>query len=173
MKNQIKLILALLVMILVGQSCSSDPCGNNKDAFLDKFEVLVDKIEGIDYDTEDKNWEKYNEEFEHMIKECYKIHEDDLSSREERRLWKKTTAYYVRTFTGNGDLEKQAAEFGRLIEENVGDVSDKLSKAIDGIDINIDFDEAEIEALLEELGGDIEKMGDKWGKKLEKLLEKE
>ena len=62
MKNQIKLILALLVMILVGQSCSSDPCGNNKDAFLDKFEALVDKIEGIDYDTEDKNyWERHKD----------------------------------------------------------------------------------------------------------------
>jgi len=173
MKNQIKLFFALFVILLIAQSCSTDPCGNNKNDFLRKFNSLVDKVENIDYDTKDRNWEKYNQEFEHMIKECYKIYEDDLSSMEERSLWKKTSKYYVRTFAGNVNLEEQAAEFSRLIEDNVGEVSESLSKAIKDIDISINIDEEEIEALMEELGSDIEKMGNKWGKKLEKLLEKD
>ncbi len=173
MKNSWNLFCLCALIALNFASCSTDPCGNDKDDFLAKFDVLIDKIEKIDYDTKDSKWEGYNTDFKKMIEECYKVHEDDLSSREEKRFWKKTTLYYVKTFSGQVNFEEQAAEIGKLIDDNLEDVSGKLSKAFKDMDININMDEGELEELFEELGSDIEKMGEKWGKKLEKILEKE
>ena len=173
MKNQTKLFSCFLMLFVLFQSCSSDPCGNDKDDFLNKFDQLVDKVEDIDYDADNENWEAYNQEFKHMIEECYKVHQDDMSSKEERKFWKATTVYYVKSFSGHLNIEDQAAEFGRLIEGNIDEFSSGISETIKNLNLDIDIDEAEVAELFEELGTDIEKMGKKWGKKLEKLLEKE
>jgi len=173
MKNLIKSFSVFAMAAMLLTSCATDPCGNDKDDFLKKFNTLVDKIEAIDYDTENSKWEGYNDEFKNLVEECYKIHEDDLSRREERKFGKQVAVYYVKTFTGNVDIEKHAAEFGKMLDENMGDISNQISKAVEGIDIDINLDDQEIEALFEELGSDIDKMGKKWGKKLEKILEKE
>ena len=173
MKNLLSFIAAFVLMTLLLSSCANDPCGNDKDDFLKKFNALVDKVEAIDYDSENPNWESYNDAFTKMVDECYKIHEDDLSRKEERVFAKKVGVYYVKTFTGNVDIEKHAAEFGKMLDENMSDISNQISKAVEGIDIDINLDDQEIEALFEELGSDIDKMGKKWGKKLEKILEKE
>ena len=173
MKNLIKSFSVFAMAAMLLTSCATDPCGNDKDDFLKKFNTLVDKIEAIDYDTENSKWEDYNDEFKNLVEECYKIHEDDLSRREERKFGKQVAVYYVKTFTGNVDIEKHAAEFGKMLDENMGDISNQISKAVEGIDIDINLDDQEIEALFEELGSDIDKMGKKWGKKLEKILEKQ
>ncbi len=158
---------------LVTQSCSSDPCGNDKDDFIEKFDALVEKVEDIDYDVDDENWEAYNTEFKHLIEECYKIHEDDMSSREERSFAKKTAVYYVKTFSGQVNFEEHAAEIGKLLDNNIDEFSDGINAAIKDFNLDIDIDEAELKELIGEFGDDIESLGKKWGKKLEKIIEKE
>ena len=173
MKNQILFICFCFTSLLMFQSCSSDPCGNDKDDFLEKFDDLVDRVEKINYDTKHKDWETYNDEFKHMIEECYKLHEDDMRSREERRFAKKTTLYYVKTFTGQVNLEEQAAEFGRLLDDNMAEFSEGINGFIKELNLDIDLNEAELEEMISEFGDDIESLGKKWGKKLEKIIEKE
>ena len=173
MKNHILFICLCSVSLLMLQSCSTDPCGSSKDDFLEKFDDLVERVEAIDYDTEHKDWEAYNDEFKHMIEECYKIHEDDMSSREERKFAKKTAVYYVKTFTGQVNFEEHAAEFGRLLDDNMEDFSEGINAAVKKFKLDIDLDEAELEEMLSEFGDDIESLGKKWGKKLEKIIEKE
>ena len=171
MKNQILFICFCFSSLMMFQSCSSNPCGNDKDDFLEKFDDLVYRVEKIDYDTKHRDWETYNDEFKHMIEECYKIHEDDMSSREERSIAKKTTVYYLKTFSGQVNFEEQAAEFGKLLDENMSEFSEGINAAINKF--KLDIDEAELEALIGEFGDDIESLGKKWGKKLEKIMEKE
>lgn len=173
MKKQITFLCLGFLSLLMFQSCSSDPCGNDKDDFIEKFDALVEKVEKIEYDTEDKNWEAYNEEFKHMIEECYKIHEDDMSSREERSFAKKTAVYYVKTFSGQVNFEKHAAEIGKLLDNNIDEFSNGINAAIKDFKLDIDIDEAELKELIGEFGDDIESLGKKWGKKLEKIIEKE
>ena len=173
MKNHILFLCFSLTFMLMFQSCSSDPCGNDKDDFLEKFDDLVDRVEEIDYDTEHKDWEAYNDEFKHMIEDCYKVHEDDMSSREERSFAKKTAVYYVKTFSGQVDFEAHAAEFGKLLDDNMDEFSDGINAAVKKLKLDIDIDEEELEELIGEFGDDIESLGKKWGKKLEKVLEKE
>ena len=173
MKNHILFLCFCFTSILMFQSCANDPCGNNKDDFIEKFDDLVDRIEKIDYDTEHKDWEAYNDEFKHLIEECYKIHEDDMSSREERSFAKKTAVYYVKTFSGQVNFEEQAAEFGKLLDDNMEELSEGINAAIKKFKVDIDIDEEELEEMITEFGDDIESLGKKWGKKLEKIIEKE
>ena len=173
MKNLIKSFLGFSLFVFLLASCSSDPCGNNKDAFLKKFDSLVESIEAIEYDTKHSKWEGYNEEFKMMVEECYEKHEDDLTRREEREFGRKVAVYYVKTFSENVNLEEYAAKFGKFLDENTDNISEQLGAAIKDIDLNINIDDEELEELFEELGTDIEKMGKKWGKKLENILEKE
>lgn len=175
MKNHILFLCFSLtfMFMFMFQSCSSDPCGNDKDDFIEKFDDLVDRVERIDYDTDHEDWEAYNDEFKHMIEECYKIHEDDMTGREERNFAKKTAVYYVKTFSGQVNFEAQAAEFGKLLDENMDEFSDGINKAIKEFKLNIDIDEGELEELIGEFGDDIESLGKKWGKKLEKVIQKE
>jgi len=173
MKNLVKSFGLLFLATITLTSCSVDPCGNDKDAFLKNFDTLVDKVEDIDYDTENSKWEGYNEDFKKLVEDCYEIHEDDLTRREEKRFWKKTTLYYVKTFSGQVNFEEQAAEFGKLLDDNIEGISEEIGQAVKDIDLDININEEELEELFEELGDDIEKMGKKWGRKLEKILEKE
>jgi len=173
MKNLIKSFSVVVIVAALLSSCANDPCGNDKDDFLKKFNTLVGKIEAIDYDTKSPKWEGYNDDFTKIVDECYEMHEDDLTRREERAFGKHVALYYVKTFTGNVDFEEYAAEFGQVMDENMGNISSQISKAIEGVDIDINIDDQELEQLFEELGSDIDKMGKKWGKKLEKILEKE
>ncbi len=173
MKNLIRSCFAFVCAMLVLTSCSNDPCGNNKDAFLKNFNALVDKVEAIEYDAKNAKWEGYNEEFKRMVDECYKIHEDDLTRREEKDFGKKVAVYYLKTFKDQVKFEEYAAEFGKLMDDNLDGLSDKISTSIKDLDIDINLNDQEIEELFEELGSDIEKMGKKWGKKLENILQKE
>jgi len=173
MKNLIRTFFAVACSILILTSCSNDPCGNNKDAFLQKFDSLVEKVEAIDYDAKNAKWEGYNEEFKRMVEECFEIHKDDLTRSEEKEFGKKVAVYYIKTFKDQVKFEEYASEFGKLMDDNLDGLSDKISSSIKDMDIDININDQEIEELFEELGSDIEKMGKKWGKKLENILEKQ
>ena len=96
-----------------------------------------------------------------------------MRSREERRFAKKTAVYYVKTFTGQVNFGEHAAEFGKLLDDNMEDFSAGINDAVKKFKLDIDVDEAELEEMLNEFGNDIESLGKKWGKKLEKIIEKE
>ncbi len=107
-----------------------------------------------------------------MVEECYDIHEPELSLKEQRKFWAKTIAFCVQRY-GTGlaaELNSDDSKFNLAVKEHLKDSRGELRTALRDIEINIDGEE--IDELLGELGNDLEKLGKKWGKKLEGLLEK-
>jgi len=173
MKKTIFQILSAICLLGFSFSCSMDECGGSKDRFLKNYHTLMDDIEDSGYDKEHKKWNTNDDKFQTYVKECYETYEDDLTNRETREFWDRATKYYFKKFANNIDLKLEGKEIGKLIGDNLTEVSTELGDAFKNIDVNIDIDEKEIEEFFDELGGDLEKLGKKWGKKIEQILEKE
>ena len=133
----------------------------------------MDNIEDSGYDKDHRKWNDNDEQFQQYVKECYENFEDDMTNKETREFWGRAMKYYFKKFGNNVDLEQKGAEIGRLIEDNLGDVSEELGNAFKNIDIDINIDEEKVNELFNELGSDLEKLGKKWGKILEEIVEKE
>lgn len=173
MRKTVIIIVSAIVTLLITQSCSVDQCGTNKDKFLSNYNKLMDTIEDSGYDKENRKWNDNDEKFQQYVKECYENFEDDMTNKETKEFWGRAMSYYFKKFGQNVDLEQKGAEIGKLLEENIGDVSKELGNALKNIDIDINIDEEKMEEIFEELGSDIEKLGKKWGKILEDVIEKE
>ena len=166
-----KLLLILpLVSILILSSCNSDPCGRDKKDFLNKFDAFIEKVDKADLPVDDKKWDEYDTQFKKYVEECYKIHEDELTNKEERAFWAQTITYYGDRY-GKGlasALADEANNISQLIEEHTSSFSKELKLFLNDIEIN----EGELKENLNELGDDLDKLGKKWGDRLEKFLEK-
>ncbi len=166
-----KLLLILPILsILIFASCETDRCGRDKTDFLNKYNAFIEKVDHSDLSPKDAKWDEYDTQFKKYIEECYEIHKDDLTHKEERDFWAKTITYYGDRY-GKGlaaALADEANNISKLITSHTSDFSNDLRLFLNDIQINED----ELEENLNELGDDLDKLGKKWGDRLEKFLDK-
>ena len=100
-------MLAILTMAaLFLPACSLvDPCGSNKDQFLDKFEAFMTEVDENRLPLGDPGWEERDERFTELVEDCYDQHEAELSGGEKRRFWFKAMGYYKDRF-GQAALDR-------------------------------------------------------------------
>jgi len=166
-------LFVALIGLMTWTSCSlGDPCGGDKSQFLDNYNAFMQEVDDLDLDHNDEAWKEYDDRFKKMVEECYEIHEGEMSLREERKFWAKTVTYYVQRY-GNGFadvLKNDNSELNLSIKEHMKDAKGDIRIALNDLEINLSAQE--VEDMFDELGSDLEKLGKKWGKKLENLIEK-
>jgi len=96
------LTLVFLSCFLV--SCTQDLCGD-KEKFIENFEALVDETKDAASEYKKADWEKVENKFEQLTKDCYQAHKDEMTSREKRRFWKDAVKLMVVKGTENIDLK--------------------------------------------------------------------
>lgn len=164
------IFLSTFLAILFLNSCSVDPCGNDKDQFLKNYYAFMEEVETADLKAKDDGWKAYDTKFKKYVEECYEVHEEALTGREERRFWTKTVRYYFNRYGGEvlAELGKEQGRLGEEIKAHLTDAGDGIKDLLRDVEININGEE--IEALLEDFGNDIGKLGEKWGNKIQDIF---
>lgn len=150
-------ILALLFLcccFLV--SCTEELCGD-KEKFIKNFEQLVDETRDASSDYKDADWEKVEDRFQKLTKDCYQAHKDDMTSREKRTFWKDAVKLMIVKGTENFDL--------KLNDEDID---------IDlGSDEDLEYIKTELEEVFEGTGEEMKEiMEDFLDNEAPKLIDK-
>jgi len=97
-------LITLFLLCTFLTSCTEDLCGD-KDKFIKNFKTLVSETREESDDYKKADWEKVNEKFEKLTKDCYQAHKDDMTSREKRRFWKDAVKLMIVKGTESIDLK--------------------------------------------------------------------
>ena len=139
-----KLIFGFLFMnmMMLWTSCSN-PCGETKEEFLEKYYALVETAEGLNLSISDDKWEDYDRDFRKMVKECYGEYESELNIIEKTQFWWNAAAYMKARY---GDqLIEQGGELWDLVErelnvlgegnilENLGNQYNRVKGTVEGL----------------------------------------
>lgn len=106
-----KLIFTGMLLLLLS-GCSIDPCGSDKEAFLQRFDRLMTEVKAENLASDDSGWEEYDERFRAMVEECYDLHEAELTGGEKRRFWFSAMGYYKDRY-GEGAMRKWLRKLGQ------------------------------------------------------------
>lgn len=127
---------------------------------------LADRIR--DKDNLSKNQIKtLDEDVEHLVEECYRKYEDDLTKKENREFWGDVSKYYLSrhglsAFERLGrDLEDMGEDLGESLEDWLEDGAERLENWFD------EFEEKDYEDLKIRLEGEF----DSFGEMLDALIE--
>jgi len=127
-------ILSLLLLCTFLTSCTEDLCGD-KDKFITNFKSLLAETREASDDYKDADWEKVEEKFQKMTKDCYQAHKDDMSSREKRKFWSDAVKLMLVKGTENIDLklndEDIEVDLGSS-EEDLEYIKEELEEVFEG-----------------------------------------
>jgi len=100
MRKEISTCCVLLIagFFLLLQSCSLDPCGADKDVFLERYHAFMDEVKAAELGVSDEGWQDYDAEFKTFVEVCYEGFESEMSGREKRRFWTKAMGYYYNRY---------------------------------------------------------------------------
>ncbi len=112
------LSLLLLFCVLAFASCSSDPCGSSKDAFVKNYTAFYEKIKTNHKTMQAADWEKEDLVMRKMIKECSPKYKADLSLGEQKDFWIGAIRYYNARY-GVVELGLQMMKGGEMIDDVV------------------------------------------------------
>ncbi|MEO1434469.1 MAG: DUF6565 domain-containing protein [Bacteroidota bacterium] len=170
------LSLSLITSLLILSSCSINPCGNNKRAFLNNFSTFVEDVKAADRKYSDVQWEDMDRRFRKFTDECFPEYKEQLSDKESEAFYSDAMAYAWARY-GRGFINEIGGDPGKFLNnlfegqdinidldidgDDIDNAVDQIKNALDGIDGE------KLENLLEEAGDDIEN----WGKKLEEIFE--
>lgn len=163
----LKLSIAILAISSLTACNLMSPCGNSKEEFLKNYNAFIENIKEKDlaYDADD--WQTYDRDFKQIIEECHGKYKDEMSVSEEVDFWTNALAYYYYRYGTDmiSVLNDSSNELSVTISENVDNVIDNPKVVLRKILGKDKMNE------LDDLFKDLEKDLDKWGKKIEKLLE--
>jgi hypothetical protein len=97
--------LVAIALFLLPACSLLDPCGRDKDQFLEKFEAFMDEVDDHRLPLGDPGWEERDERFAELVEGCYDQHAADMSGGEKRRFWFKAMGYYKDRF-GQAALDR-------------------------------------------------------------------
>lgn len=80
-----KIVFLGVVMTIL--SCHSNSCPADADAFLNDYHLLLKDVSRLERYISTKEWQPYDQRFEHLILECYPAIKDDLSDSLDRAVW--------------------------------------------------------------------------------------
>jgi hypothetical protein len=161
-------LLILLVAITSFSACNLiSPCGNSKEDFLINYNAFIENIKEKDLAYDADEWETYDRDFKKIVEGCHEKYKAEMSVSEEVDFWTNALAYYYYRYGTDmvTVLNDSSNELSVKISENVDDAIENpkvvLRKILGKDKMN------ELDDLLNDIGRDF----DKWGKKIEKLLE--
>lgn len=116
-------MLALFSLSILLSSCSSNPCGSNKDGFIKNYTSFFEKIKANHKTMTAADWEKEDLKIRQMIKECVPKHKAELGITEQKDFWIGTIRYFNARY-GLLELGLKVAKGGELIDEIVANMKD-------------------------------------------------
>ena len=158
-------------------SCTEDLCGD-KERFMKNFEQLVDETRDASSDYKKADWEKVEERFEKLTKDCYQAHKDDMTSREKRTFWNHAVKVMIVKRTQNFDLQLKEddidIDFGS--DEDLEYITTELEEVFEGTgdeikEIMEDFLDHEAPILIDKAMEGLENFADELKKALEEREE--
>lgn len=160
------LVMSLFVGLLTMTSCKEVACGGSASNFQNQFENFLEKVDELEYDTDDKRWKVFDERMRLFIDECYPLYEEELSKSDKSEFWIGTLAYYSNRY--GDEIADAFASHGELIaEEVVENLENVFAETGKKLEDFLNENEGEIERLFTEIGRDIES----WAERLEEMLE--
>ncbi|NND05777.1 MAG: hypothetical protein HKN87_05310 [Saprospiraceae bacterium] len=142
-----RLWLLLLFSGYLISACHIIECGPDKDAFLKKYDHLIEEVSDIDAESAAGDWAAYDERFTTYIESCYDIHAANMSAGEKRQFWVHSLTYY--------SLRYEEEMINILMDED-NTTSSKIRR--------------QVEAVAAESGLALEAFLEKNAKELEKIL---
>lgn len=116
-------MLALLSLSILLSSCSSNPCGSNKDAFVKNYTAFFEKIKANHKTMKDSDWEKEDLKIRQMIKECVPKYKAELGVTEQKDFWIGTIRYFNARY-GLLEFGLKIAKGGELIDDMVANIKE-------------------------------------------------
>jgi len=127
-------LLSLLLLCTFLTSCTEDLCGD-KDKLIDNVKTLLAETREAADDYKEADWEKVEEKFEKMTKDCYQAHKDDMTSREKRKFWSNAVKLMIVKGTENIDLKLDdddvEVDLGSA-EEDLEYIKEELEEVFEG-----------------------------------------
>ena len=164
--QNVAILLSLSAASFFTPACTQIECGGSQANFENQFENLLEKVDDLDYDIDDKRWKTFDERFRVLVEECYPHYEAEMSDREKSEFWMQTLEFYSNRY-GNGlaDAFRNQGEYiSEEVVENLEEVLEHTGRKLeDFMEKNGD----ELEGLFEQVGKDIED----WAEKLKDILE--
>lgn len=163
----LKLLIAILAITSFTACNLMSPCGNSKEDFLNNYNAFIENIKEKDLAYNADEWEIYDRDFKQIVEECHGKYKDEMTVSEEIDFWTNALAYYYYRYGTDmiSVLNDSSNELSVVISENVDEFIDNPKAVLRKL-LGKDKME-ELDGLLNDIGKDL----DKWGKKIEKLLE--
>jgi hypothetical protein len=82
--------ISLIGAIVVLSACQSDPCGQDKQKFVEKYTHFLENA------TNSKNpdWDSWDKQLRQYVKECYPQHREQLNFKQRKDFWIGVTRYF-------------------------------------------------------------------------------
>jgi hypothetical protein len=106
----------LLSLAIFTSSCSSDPCGKNKDAFVKNYTAFFDYVKTNHKTMQTSDWEKQDLKMRHFIKECVPKYKTELGITEHKDFWIGTIRYFNARY-GLLELGLRIAKGGEMFDD--------------------------------------------------------
>lgn len=152
------LSLCFMVTVFVFSSCSFDVC-SSKRMYVGSYDQFIKQIEKKQDNMTETEWKEMDEKFERFSGECFEKFEEDLTSKERKRIMKHNFKYLVIRVKSELPFD--------LSEENEKKVSDFL----DDVELDdIKLKGEELKKMWEELDKEgFKEAAEEFGKGFEKL----
>ncbi|MBX2816544.1 MAG: hypothetical protein KTR24_11115 [Saprospiraceae bacterium] len=166
MKNLLCGVGIVGCLMLSSASCTEVACGGSASSFQNQFENFIEKVDELDYESDDKRWKAFDKRFRLFIDECYPAYEEEMTKSERSKFWMGTLSYYSDRY--GDEIAEAFAEQGEIISEEVVEnleaVFEETGRKLEDF---LERNEGQIESLFEEIGRDIES----WADRLQEILE--
>ena len=84
----------LLLLGSLMTSCQIIECGPNKDAFISKYEDLIQDVSEMEAGAPASEWSGYDTSLKRFVESCYDMHAEKMSEAEKRKFWIQGLKYY-------------------------------------------------------------------------------
>ena len=79
--------LIFIVAVFLVSSCHQETCPGDAKAFMSEYRQLLHDVSTLDRYISSKQWEPYDQRFEHLILSCYPPVEPQLTDSLQRSVW--------------------------------------------------------------------------------------
>jgi hypothetical protein len=166
MKNY---IFGIMVFSLLLSSCELlNPCGSSKADFLTNYELLIADAKALQGTTAASDWKTNDDKFAGMIEGCYDKYAAEMTAGEEVTFWTDALTYYY--YRHGSDMLTFLQDKNDVVSQKILENSNRV---LDDPNILLRkmLGEDRVNGFKDLFKG-MEKDLEKWGDKVEKILEK-
>lgn len=156
----------LLLMGSLMTSCQIMECGPNKDAFISKYEDLIQDVSEMEAEAPANEWSGYDISFERFVESCYDMHAEKMSAVEKRKFWVQGLKYYSLRYEENmiTELMDEKNTTSTRIRTNIESVAADSGLALEAF---LEKNAHDLEEIFRDFGNDLSK----WVENFEEIFE--